>query len=166
MSVTAPFAGLIIATGLERDPERAQMADEHLDQLIALATLLGVHPLVVVHDTPVRVSEPARGFLMPRAARDEFSSLRLGLMQFANAAVGAAIILPLEAYATPIEHLRSLVTEQQRTGAPMVATAHEGVLGLPLFAARDSWRELMTTIGGLDAVLRHYGGRVLAVEAE
>ena len=91
MSVTAPFGGLIIATGLERDPERAQMADEHLDHLIALATLLGVHPLVVVHDTPVRVSEPARGFLMPRAARDEFSSLRLGLMQFANAAVGAAI---------------------------------------------------------------------------
>ena len=166
MSDAAPFAGLIIATGLERDPERAQAADEHLDHLIALATLLGVDQLVVVHDTPLRISAPARGLLMPRASRDESSSLRLGLMQFANAPVGAAIILPLDAYGTHIEHLRALVTEQQRTGASVVATAHDGVLGLPLFATRDSWRELMTTIGGLDAVLRDDGGRVLAVEAK
>ncbi|MEO6443630.1 MAG: hypothetical protein ABIZ91_01050 [Gemmatimonadaceae bacterium] len=165
MSESIKLAGLIIATGLERDPERAQMAHDHLDHLIALAVMLDADPVVVVHDAPVRVAAPARALLMPRAARDEFSSLRMGLTQFANAPVSGAIILPLEAHGAPIELLRSLVTEQRRTGAPLVATAHNGALGLPLFATRDSWRELMTTIGGLDAVLKDYGPRVSAVES-
>ena len=158
------FGCLIIATGLERDPERAQLVDDHLDAMIALATMLEAAPVVVVHDGTPRVSAPARDFRMPRAERDDLSALRLGLMQLTNAPVEAALILPIEAHASSRTMLNRMIRESRERGILLAATATNGTLGFPLFASRDSWRELMTTEGGIEAVLRQQGPRILAIE--
>ncbi|MCC6774329.1 MAG: hypothetical protein IT360_24295 [Gemmatimonadaceae bacterium] len=160
----APFGCLVIATGLERDPARAQLVDDHLDAVIALAAMLGAAPIVVVHDGTPRVAAPARSFPMPRQQRDDLSAMRLGLMQFTNSAVGAALVLPIEAHATSAAMLTRMIHDAQDRQVPLAATALHGALGFPLYATRDTWRELMTAEGGLDAVVRHYGPRVLAVE--
>lgn len=161
-----PFGCLIVATGLERDPERAQRVDDHLDAVIALAAMLGAAPIVVVHDGTPRVAAPARDFRMPRPARDDLSALRLGLMQLTNAAVGAALILPIEAHASSVSMLTRMILEAQERASPIAATATNGKLGFPIYATRTTWRELMTMEGGLDAVLRHHGPKVLAMDPE
>lgn len=165
MTVPA-FGCLIVATGLERDPARAQLADDHLDQLIATAVLLGASPVVVAHDGSPRVAPPARAFKLPRAERDDLSAMRLGLMQFTNAPVGAALVIPIESHTLSGQFLRSMITEATRRALPLAAAAVQGTLGFPLYATRDLWRELMTTEGGLPAVLRQLGPRVLALEVE
>ena len=166
LDVPPPLGVLIVATGLERDPERAQCADDHLDTLIANAALLGAIPIVVVHDGSPRIAAPGRGFRLPRSERDDLSAMRLGLMQFANAPVGAALVLPIESHAVNPQLLRGIITEATRRGVPLAAGAVHGTLGFPLYAVRDLWRELMTTEGGLSGVLRALGTRVLAVEIE
>jgi len=158
------FGCLIVATGLERDPERAQQADDHLDALVSSAVLLGASPIVVVHDGSPRVAAPARGYRLPRAERDDLSAMRMGLMQLTNAPVAAALVLPIEAHAMDPQVFRDMMAEATRRGRPLAAVAVGGALGLPLYAMRDLWRELMTTEGGLAGVLRQLGGRVLAVE--
>jgi CTP:molybdopterin cytidylyltransferase MocA len=155
-----------VATGLDRDPARAQLADDHLDTLIATAVLLGASPVVVAHDGSPRVAPPARGCRLPRAERDDLSAVRLGLMQFTNAPVGAALVLPIEAHAVSPDVLQGMMAEAARRGVPLAAVAAHGALGMPLYATRDVWRELMTTEGGLPAVLRTLGPRVLAIEVE
>lgn len=162
----APFGCLVIATGLVRDPGRAQLVDDHLDAVIALAAMLGAAPIVVVHDGTPHVAAPARSFPMPRQQRDDLSALRLGLMQFTNSAVGAALILSIEAHATSVAMLTRMIRDAQDRQAPLAAFAGNGALGFPVYAVRDTWRELMTTEGGVDAVVRQYGPRVLAVESE
>ncbi len=158
------YGCVIIATGLERDPARAQLVDDHLDALIALAVMLDAAPVVVVHDGTARVAAPARAFRMPRSERDDLSALRLGLMQLTNSPVGAALILPIEAHATNSAMLTRMIRESRERSVLLAATATNGSLGFPLFASRDTWRELMTTEGGIEAVLRHQGKRVLAIE--
>ncbi len=165
-ALSRPFGCLVLATGLARDPARAQLLDDHLDAVIALAAMLGAAPIVVVHDGTPRVAAPARGYQMPRSERDDLSAMRLGLMQFTNSAVGAALILPIEAHATGVAVLTRMVRDAQDRQVPLAATAVNGTLGFPLYATRDTWRELMTAEGGVDAVLRAYGPRVLAVEPE
>ncbi|MCC6931035.1 MAG: hypothetical protein IT359_18735 [Gemmatimonadaceae bacterium] len=160
------FGALILATGLERDPGRAQCADDHLDTLVATAALLGASPIVVVHDGSPRIAAPARGYRLPRPERDDLSAMRLGLMQFANAQVGAALLLPIEAHALAPPMLRAMIAEATRRGLPLAAGAVHGALGFPLYAVRDVWRELVTTEGALAGVLRALGTRVLAVEME
>jgi len=161
-----PFGCLIVATGLERDPARAQLADDHLDVLISTAVLLGASPVVVAHDGSPRVVAPARPFKLPRTERDDLSAMRLGLMQFTNAPIGAALIIPIESHALSGQFLRGMITEVTRRSLPLAAAAVNGALGFPLYATRDLWRELMTTEGGLPAVLRQLGPRVLALEVE
>lgn len=165
MTVPA-FGCLIVATGLERDPARAQLADDHLDELIATVVLLGASPVIVAHDGSPRVTSPARAFKLPRAERDDLSAMRLGLMQFTNAPVGAALVIPIEAHTIGGQFLRGMITEATRRALPLAAAAVHGALGFPLYATRDLWRELMTTEGGLPAVLRQLGPRVLALEVE
>lgn len=166
LDVPPPLGVLIVATGLARDPERAQCADDHLDALIASAALLGAAPIIVVHDGSPRIAAPARGYRLPRSERDDLSAMRLGLMQFTNAPVGAALILPIESHALDPQLLRGMITEATRRGVPLAAGAQQGTLGFPLYAVRDLWRELMTTEGGLAGVLRALGPRVLALEIE
>lgn len=161
-----PFGCLVLATGLARDPARAQLLDDHLDAVIALAAMLGASPIVVVHDGTPRVAAPARGYQMPRSERDDLSAMRLGLMQFTNSPVGAALILPIEAHDTPIELVRTMIGESSRQGMTIAAMAVGGALGFPVYAERDRWRELMTSEGRLDSVLRQFGPSVLAVERE
>lgn len=158
------FGCVIIATGLERDPERAQRVDDHLDELIALAVMLGATPVVVVHDGTARVAAPARAFRMPRAERDDLSALRMGLMQLTNAPVDAALILPIESHDSSSTMLTRMIREARERGVLIAATATNGSLGFPLFASRNAWRELMTTEGGIEAVLRLQGPRILAIE--
>jgi hypothetical protein len=166
MASRAPFGCLILASGIERDPARAQLLDDHLDALIAAAALLEAAPIVVVHDGTARVSPPARALRMPRPARDDLSALRLGLLQFTNAPIGAALILPIESHTASHATLRRLIDEAQERKAPIAATATNGTLGFPLFATRDAWRLLLTTEGGLDAVLRVHAPGILAIEPE
>lgn len=165
MASDGAFGCVIIATGLERDPERAQLVDDHLDALIALAAMLDAAPVVVVHDGTVRVAAPARAFRMPRAERDDLSAVRLGLMQLTNSPVDAALILPIEAHDSSSTMLTRMIRESRERGVLIAATATNGTLGFPLFASRDSWREVMTTEGGIEAVLRQQGPRILAIEA-
>jgi len=162
----AGLGALVLATGLERDPARAQLVDDHLERLVATLALLGCDPIVVVHDGTPRIPEAARELRMPRPAHDDHSALRLGLLQFTNAPVGAALLLPIEAHGTDPLLLRRLVDEATRRRLPLAATAANGVLGYPLFATRDTWRDLLTTDGGVDAVLRTYRPQVLALEPE
>lgn len=166
MTARAPFGCLILATGIERDPARAQRLDDHLDALVAQAVLLGASPIVVVHDGTPRVALPARALRMPRAAHDDLSAVRLGLLQFTNAPIGAALILPIESHAVSHATLRRLIDEAQQRQAPIAAIATHGALGFPLFATRDAWRDLLTAEGGLDAALRLHAPRVLALEPE
>ena len=166
VDVPPPFGALIVATGLERDPERAQLVDDQLEALITTVALVGASPIVVVHDGSPRIVAPARAFRLPRAERDDLSAMRLGLLQFTNASVGAALIVPIEAHVLRPELLRGMVTEATTRGVPLAALAVHGTLGFPLYASRDLWRELMTTDGGLAGVLRQLGPRIHAVEAE
>ena len=166
VDVPPPFGALIVATGLERDPERAQLADDHLEALIGTMALVGASPIVVVHDGSPCIAAPARGFRLPRAERDDLSAMRMGLLQFTNAPIGAALIVPVEAHALSPQLLRGMVVEATRRGVPLAAVAVHGALGFPLYAVRDLWRELMTTDGGLAGVLRQLGPRIHAVEAE
>ncbi|MBK6490095.1 MAG: hypothetical protein IPF98_25260 [Gemmatimonadetes bacterium] len=93
-----------------------------------------------------------------RQQRDDLSAVRLGLMQFTNSAVGAALVLPIEAHATSAAMLTRMIhdagTVRSRWRRP-----HAWRVGLPLYATRDAGSELMTAEGGLDAVVRHYGPR-------
>ena len=166
MSEPADFGCVITATGIVRDPERAQLVDEHLDTLIAVTALLGAAPIVVVHDGTVRVAAPARGFAMPRAGRDDLSALRVGLMQLTNSAVGAALIVPIEMHDVSVALLKQMIGDARSRRVGLVAVDRRGSWGFPLFATRDSWRELMTTEGTLEAVLRLLGPRLLAIEGE
>jgi hypothetical protein len=160
------LGALVLATGLDRDPARAQLVDDHLASLVDVLVLLGAEPVIVVHDGTPRIPPAARELRMPRPARDDHSALRLGLLQFANAPVGAALVLPVEAHDTDPLLLRRLVEETTRRGLPLAATAANGVLGYPLFATRDTWRDLLTVEGGVEAVLRQRRPHVLALEPE
>lgn len=160
------LGALVLATGLARDPARAQRVDDHLESLVATLALLGAEPIVVVHDGTPRIPPAARELHMPRPARDDHSALRLGLLQFTNAPVGAALILPIEAHGTDPLLLRRLVEEATQRRLPLAATAADGTLGYPLFAVRDTWRELMTDEEGVDGVLRRHRPRLLALEPE
>lgn len=160
------IGALVLATGLDRDPARAQLVDDHLESLIASLTLLGARPIIVVHDGTPRIPDAARELRVPRPARDDHSAMRLGLLQFTNAPVGAALILPIEAFSTDPLMLRRLVDEPTRRRLPLAATAANGVLGFPLFASRDLWRDLVTAEGGVEAVLRSHRPSVLALEPE
>jgi hypothetical protein len=164
--VPQPFGALIVASGLERDPARAQLVDDHLDAMIATAALLGAAPIVVAHDGTPRVNTPARAFRLPRAERDDLSAVRLGLMQLTNAPVGAALIMSIDTHAVDGLVLRSMVEEAQRRQVPLAAVARHGVLGFPLFATRDTWRDLLTSDAGLEGVTRALGPKVLAIEIE
>jgi hypothetical protein len=166
MAARAAFGGLVLATGLARDPARAQLADEHLEGLVAELVLLGAEPVVVVHDGTPRLPPSVRGLRMPRAERDDLSALRLGLLQFTNAPVDAAVVVPIEAHALGHATLRRLVDDSRRRQARMAALARGGTLGFPLFVMREAWRELLTTEGGLDAILRLQGPALLALEVD
>ncbi len=160
------LGALILATGLARDPARAQLVDDHLASLVDTLVLLGADPIVVVHDGTPAIPAAARELRMPRPARDDQSALRLGLLQFTNVPVGAALLLPIEAHGTDPLLLRRLVADATRRGLPLAATAAHGALGFPLFAIRDTWRDLLTDEGGVEAVLRRYRPNVLALEPE
>jgi hypothetical protein len=160
------LGALVLATGLERDPARAQLLDDHLESLVGALALLGADPVVVVHDGTPRIPAAARDLRMPRPARDDHSALRLGLLQFTNLPIGGALLLPIEAHDTDPLLLRRLVEEATRRNLPLAAVAAHGVLGYPVFATRDTWREILTTEGGVDAVLRSYRPNVLALEPE
>jgi len=159
---TPTFGCLVLATGLVRDPARAQMVDAHLEPLVATAALLGASPIVVVHDGTPRVLPPARALHLPRLEQDALSAARLGLMQFTNAPIQIALLIPIDRHDAPAMLLRQLV-EGVGTGAAIAACgadvagvpggARRGAAGYPIAIARDYWRDLMTHQGSLDDFL-------------
>jgi hypothetical protein len=84
--------------------------------------------------------------------RDESTALRFGLTQLLNAPLVGAIVVDAGGD-TSLEGALAVLDAARRTGAPLVATAEAAG---PVFAHRDLWREILTTPGGLGAVLERY----------
>lgn len=108
-----------------------------------------------------------RGLTVVRNANpgsEQIVSVRLGLTALVgNPAIGA-LIWPVDHPFPSLVSVLAAIDAAKRTGAPFVVPTFEGRRGHPLFAHRDTWRELLTVAdGGTRAVVRGYGDRVAEV---
>lgn len=95
---------------------------------------------------------------------EQIASVRLGLAALSNSPAVGALLWPVDHPFPSLMSVLAVLDAAKRTGAPFVVPAFEGRRGHPLFAHRDTWRELLTVAdGGARAVVRGYGDRVAAV---
>ena len=116
-------------------------------------------PIVAVVAPGTPVPAPARAVVVESRRRDEGTALRFGLTQLLNAPLAGALVVDAGGDGS-LEAILAVLDAARRTGAPLVAAAEDGG---PVFAHRDLWREILTTPGGLAAVLDRYGVTVLRV---
>lgn len=128
-----------------------------LDALVAALDAAGLAPIVAVVADDAVVPKPARAVVVESRRRDEGSALRFGLTQLLNAPVLGAIVVDAHGSGTGLEAIRAVLEGARRTGAKLVVTP--SATG-PVFAHRDAWRDVLTTPGGLPAVVARYGAAV------
>jgi molybdenum cofactor cytidylyltransferase len=129
-----------------------------------------LQPIVAVlpsRDAAKETDTMTRGLTVVRNANpgsEQIASVRLGLTALvSNPAIGA-LIWPVDHPFPSLMSVLAVIDAAKRTGAPFVVPTFEGRRGHPLFAHRDTWRELLTVAdGGARAVVRSYGDRVAEV---
>lgn len=138
-----------------------------LETIARTARDAGLQPIVAV--LPPRNAEKetdamTRDLTVVRNANptsEQIASVRLGLTALVNKPVIGALIWPVDHPFPSLLSVLAVLDAAKRTGAPFVVPAFEGRRGHPLFAHRDTWRELLTVAdGGARAVVRGYGDRV------
>ena len=141
-----------------------------LEAVAQTARDAGLQSIVAVlppRDAAKETDAVTRGLTVVRNANprgEQIVSVRLGLTALVgNPAIGA-LIWPVDHPFPSLTSVLAVIDAAKRTGAPFVVPTFEERRGHPLFAHRDTWRELLTVAdGGARAVVRGYGGRVAEV---
>ena len=135
----------------------AERADR-LRRVVDLAAQAGASPIIASLPPGLDVPVPARGIVNAKGGGD--LALRAGVAQLANTPVVGTLVWPIEDADVELEVALAVLDAAKRTGAALVAPLAHGVERWPLFFARHTWRELLTTPGGARAVLRLDASRV------
>ncbi len=141
-----------------------------LETIAQTARDAGLQSLIAVlppKDAAKETDAVTRGLTIirnPDAKTEQIRSVRLGLSALvSNPAVGA-LIWPVDHPFPSLMSVLAIIDAAKRTDAPFVVPTFDGRRGHPLFAHRDTWRELLTvTDGGARAVVRSYGERVFEI---
>jgi CTP:molybdopterin cytidylyltransferase MocA len=126
--------------------------------IVEAAAHAGVEPIIASLPPGLEAPSPARVVVNTKGGGD--LALRAGVAQLANTPAVGTLVWPLEEADAGLEVALAVLDAAKRTGAPIVAPVIEGADRWPVYFARDSWRELLTTPGGARAVLRHDASRV------
>ena len=166
-----PFGCVVLAAHTSGETAQAvEGAGEvaaHVASLVELAVAAGAAPIVAVVEPHVAVPAPARAVGAPGGRRrDPDSALRAGLAQLANVPVTGAVIWGATEHHLGRNAIFAVVEAARASGAPIVVPLVRSVRRTPVYCARDTWRELLTTPGGLDVVMELYGTRVREVEVD
>ena len=132
--------------------------EEHLHRVVEAAVQVGASPIIAALPTGAKAPSPARTVVSAKGGAE--TALRLGASQLANTTVRGLLLWPLEAADDDLTTALAVVDAAKRTGAPVVAPQTAGAETWPVFFARDTWRELLTTPGGARAVMRLYESRL------
>lgn len=134
-----------------------------IDRVVSVARDAGADPIVAVLPKGVAPPAPARA-VVGNSASEQISSLRLGLMQFANTVTEAVLVWPVDHPYVVVESIRAVLDSYTRTRATIVIPTHNGRRGHPGLFARACWREIMTVEqNGARGVIQAYGSRVVEV---
>ena len=125
---------------------------ESVRRVVDGAVHAGASPIIAVLPAGVDVPPPARAITSARGGSD--LALRIGIAQLANTVVVGTLIWPIEEADISLETALAVLDAAKRTNASIVVPGASGVEGWPLYFARDGWRELLTTPGGVRAVLQ------------
>lgn len=141
-----------------------------LGQVVHILIEGGVEDLVVVtgDDAPDGADSWSAGHtrhihLPEAAAGDMLASLRYGLGHL-RPEVGAALVMPADMPAVPVENVREIVDAWRTGGHPLVVPSHQMRRGHPWLAARSLWPAIFALASGQTlrdflnehAVLIHY----------
>jgi CTP:molybdopterin cytidylyltransferase MocA len=170
-SATAAFPVACVILSLEAVPGREAMEggdaacwaaaverDERVRLLVDAAVQLGISPIVAVMPPGATAPSPARVVTTAKGGAD--TALRLGASQMANTMVRGLLVWPLEVADGSLTAALAVVDAAKRTRSPVVVPETDGEDGWPVFFARDTWRELLTTAGGARALIRLYESRL------
>ena len=172
-----PVAAVIVGAGAGTrfgEPKAFATLDDGTTFLATVARTLrdaGIAPIVAVlppRSSTQETDEATTGLAVLRNANpksEQIVSVRLGLTALvSNPAIGA-LIWPVDHPFPSLMTVLAIIDAAKRTGAPFVVPTCDGRRGHPLFAHRDTWRELLTVPdGGARAVVRGYGERVADVD--
>jgi CTP:molybdopterin cytidylyltransferase MocA len=142
------------------DAERAERARRVVDA----AAHAGASPIIASLPAGLEIPAPARGVRITKGGGD--LALRAGVAQLANTPAVGTLVWPIEEADAGVEVALAVIDAAKRTGAALVAPVIQGVDGWPLFLGRQMWRELLTTPGGVRAVLRLDASRVHRIAAD
>lgn len=148
MSAASPgFSSAACVLADEGDPSMAA-----LHGVVATLDEAGLAPIVAVVARGVTVPSPACAVHVESRRRDATSGLRFGLTQLLNVPVTGALVVPATAAVTP-EDVRAMLAAAREGGVLL----RGGAGGQLAWVHRDAWRDLMTSVAGLDDVARRYG---------
>ncbi len=171
-----PVAVVIIGAGAgTRFGEPKAFAELHtgrtfLEVIAETARDASAQPIVAVlppREGTKETDEVTRGLTVVRnvnAKSEQIVSVRLGLTALVSKPTVGALLWPVDHPFPTLQTVLVIIDAAKRTGAPFVVPTFDGKRGHPLFAHRDTWRELLTVAdGGARAVVRSYGDRVVEV---
>jgi molybdenum cofactor cytidylyltransferase len=78
------------------------------------------------------------------------SSLRVGVASLPHDITAALILLPDQPF-VPLEHLQALVDTQAKTGAQLVFSSYQGILGAPTLIHASLFEQVQTLSGNTGA---------------
>ncbi|MBI3569218.1 MAG: nucleotidyltransferase family protein [Gemmatimonadetes bacterium] len=175
-TIAFPVAVVIVGAGAGTrfgEPKAfATLADgrtflETVAQTVRDAGLQRIVAVLPPRDAAKETEAITRGLTIVRNANpksEQIVSVRLGLTALVSDPSVGALIWPVDHPFPNLMTVLAVIDAAKRTGAPFVVPTFEGRRGHPLYAHRDTWRELLTVAdGGARAVVRSYGDRVAEV---
>ena len=157
-----PVGCVIIGVGAPTPDGKGSQPE--LATRVAIAYDAGAEPVILVVERGVVVAGPARRVELSGHRSDDDTALRLGLSQLTSVAVSATLIWPSDAAGATLGGVLAVIDAAKRTGADIVEPMRGAERLAPVLVVRDLWRELLTTSGGLRAVMAMHAPRIAAVD--